>query len=36
MSDVDRVEFGGRLKSAVTNFTDDLIPHMQEEEEVEI
>ena len=36
MSDVDRVEFGGRLKSAVTNFTNDLIPHMKEEEEVEI
>ena len=34
MSDVERCEFGGRLKSAVFNFTNDLIPHMKEEEEV--
>lgn len=34
MSDLDRVEFGGRLRSAVSSFTNDLIPHMKEEEEV--
>ena len=34
MDEGDRVEFGGRLKSAISSFTIDLIPHMNEEEEV--
>ena len=34
MDEGDRVEFGGRLKLAISNFTIDLIPHMNEEEKV--
>ena len=33
-TEADRVNYGNRLKSAISNFTVDFIPHMNEEEEV--
>ena len=33
-SERQRLDFGEQLKSSITNFTVDFIPHMDEEEEV--
>lgn len=33
-TEAERVNYGNRLKVAIANFTMDFIPHMNEEEEV--
>ena len=35
-TEAERVNYGNRLKAAIANFTVDFIPHMNEEEEVNV